>query len=176
VLFLALFFQADFRLPIRRRPPQSVPTMADDKSMQQREISKMQRIWPFVIAGLIFVASSRSHVAAPGIIHVDKIAHFSVYGLLATLLCRLGGNWRAGAWAILLTSLYGITDEWHQSYVPGRSTEVADWVADTSGATLAVALYWGWLRYRQLLETVLWPRRRRMAVSDPVERDPANRA
>ena len=29
---------------------------------------------------------------------------------------------------------YGATDEWHQSFVPGRSTELADWIADTAGA------------------------------------------
>jgi len=31
-----------------------------------------------------------------------------------------------------------MTDEWHQSFVVGRFSDVADWVADTSGAALAV--------------------------------------
>ena len=50
-------------------------------------------------------------------------------------------------------SLFGATDEWHQSFVPGRASEVKDWVADTLGAALAVSLYAGWGRYRRLLET-----------------------
>ena len=116
-----------------------------------------QIIWPLLVAALIFLASSRSHLAGPEVTHLDKVAHFGVYGLLATLACRLGGGWRAAAWALLAVSAYGATDEWHQSFVPGRSTELADWIADTAGAALAVSLYTGWARYRQLLERPLRP-------------------
>ena len=38
-------------------------------------------------------------------------------------------------------SLFGASDEFHQSFVPGRDTDVFDWVADTLGAT-AGALVW----------------------------------
>lgn len=106
------------------------------------------------MAAVIVLASSRSHVAGPEFVSSDKIAHFFVYGLLATLLCRLGNGWRGAAWALLAVSAFGATDEWHQSFVPGRSSEVADWVADTVGAALAVSLYAGWGPYRQWLE---WP-------------------
>ena len=54
--------------------------------------------------------------------------------------------------AVGVTSLYGATDEWHQSYVPGRYAEVADWVADTLGALLATVLYAHWTVYRNFLE------------------------
>jgi len=30
-------------------------------------------------------------------------------------------------------SLYGLSDEWHQSFVVGRESDTADWVADTIG-------------------------------------------
>jgi VanZ family protein len=112
-------------------------------------------LWPALVAATIFFASSHSAVAAPGIHNFDKIAHFSVYGLLATLLVRLGHGPRAIAFALLLTSLYGASDEWHQSYVPGRSSEVADWCADTLGGALAIALYAGWPWYRARLEAPL---------------------
>ena len=69
----------------------------------------------------------------------------------------------------MLVSLFGITDEWHQSFTPGRAVEFADWVADTSGAVLAVTLYlrWGW--YRRLLET---PLRLRHRKAEPVNAAP----
>jgi VanZ family protein len=108
--------------------------------------------WPLLVAATIFFASTRSTVAMPGITNFDKIAHFSVYGLLATLLERLGRGPRAVALALLLTSLYGASDEWHQSFVPGRSCELGDWIADTLGGALAIALYTRWPWYRMRLE------------------------
>lgn len=86
----------------------------------------------------------------------DKLAHFSVYGLLATLTLKALRNTRSAAWrTIVAVSLFGLSDEWHQSFVPGRSSTVADWVADTLGAASAVSLYVGWGGYRRLLETSL---------------------
>jgi VanZ family protein len=39
---------------------------------------------------------------------------------------------------IAIVSLYGISDEFHQSFVSGRSVDSTDWIADTVGAVLAV--------------------------------------
>jgi len=122
---------------------------------------KRASYWAILVAAVIFLASSRSRVAAPNVANVDKYAHFFVYGLLGTLLVRALGGWRGAAWAALaLASAYGVTDEFHQSFVPGRSCEVADWVADTSGAALAIGLYVLWARYRGLLEQPLGRKRR----------------
>jgi VanZ family protein len=43
-------------------------------------------------------------------------------------------------------SLYGISDEWHQSFVMGRYFDIGDWLADTSGAGLGMFLLYklGW--------------------------------
>jgi VanZ family protein len=119
-------------------------------------------IWPLAIAVLIFAASSRSTVAGPRLPYFDKVVHFSVYGLLGTLVCRQGRGWRAAAWSVLAVSAFGATDEWHQSFVPGRESELADWVADTSGAAVGIAMYAGWRRYREWLEM---PLRRRVENS-----------
>lgn len=110
-------------------------------------------LWPLAIAALIVLASHRPRLAGPSIEHIDKVTHFAVFGLLATLVCRLGTGWRAalGAWA--LVAGFGAFDEWHQSFVPGRTTELADWIADASGAAVAVIAYAGWTGYRRLLET-----------------------
>jgi len=111
------------------------------------------RRWAFVmaVAGLIVAASSRGAVAGPQIDHFDKVVHFSVYGLLGTLVVRAVGRSR---WvlAVLVVSLFGASDEWHQSFVPGRSMEFADWVADTLGAAVAAFGYARWSRYREGLE------------------------
>jgi VanZ family protein len=132
-------------------------------------VSKWRWLPPIALAVMIFMASSRSHVAGPHIRGGDKVAHFAVYGLLATLVIRamrsaeerLRGP--AALMAVVVASLYGITDEWHQSFTPGRSVEVADWLADTSGAALAVTLYCRWAWYRRWLEKPLFfPRKPRL--------------
>ena len=116
--------------------------------------------WAGLFAATIFLASSRGRVASPEITHSDKYGHFLIYGLLGTLICRTGHGWRAGLLGLIAASLYGVSDEWHQSFVPGRSCEVWDWVADTSGAALAISLYLGVAWYRRLLEATLWSRRK----------------
>ena len=117
-------------------------------------------IWPFAVAALIFLASSRSHVRTPGFTRVDdKIAHFAVYGLLGTLVCRAGGGWRGALWSFVAVSAFGASDEWHQSFVPGRMCDVNDWIADTLGAGLAIGLYSLWPWYRNLLEGALGGRK-----------------
>lgn len=115
--------------------------------------------WPLLLAGLIFVASGRGEVAAPDVIGIDKVAHFAVFGLLGTLVVRTGCR----PWvAVLLVSGYGFADEWRQSFTPGRMVEVADWVADTLGALVAVFFYTRWTLYRAWLERPLFGRQRRV--------------
>lgn len=123
-------------------------------------VARRAWIWPVLVAAMIFLASTRSRIAAPAVAGSDKVAHFAVYGLFATLVVRLGSRRRAALVAVAVASLYGVSDEWHQSFTPGRSVEVADWLADTCGAALAVGLYAFWPWYRNLLETPLGRQRR----------------
>lgn len=109
-------------------------------------------LWPVALAAVIVYASGRGAVAAPNIIGIDKIVHFFVFGLLATLVVRNGYPPRRSWIAVVMVSLFGATDEWHQSFTPGRSMQSADWVADTLGAAVAVAAYVAWPAYRRLLE------------------------
>ncbi len=115
--------------------------------------------WPLALAIMIFTASGESKVAAPDIVSIDKIGHFLVFGLLATLLARTQPprRWWLG---VVLASAYGIFDEFRQSFTPGRAVEVADWVADTLGALVAVTFYGAWAGYRRLLERNLRPGQR----------------
>ena len=113
-----------------------------------------------LIAALIFFASGQSDVGGPSIPGIDKVTHFAVYGLLATLVVRLGRTRRSAWISLVVVSAYGITDEWHQSFTPGRSVEIADWVADTAGAAVAILCYWNWTWYRTRLESPLRRKRR----------------
>ena len=95
----------------------------------------------------IFAASNLSAVPSlPGGLS-DYTGHFIGYTLLAALAIRgfargrwSGVNGRAAWQAVIMSSLYGVTDEFHQSFVPGRSPSVADWCVDTIGACVGVGL------------------------------------
>jgi len=104
-------------------------------------------------AGLIYYLSSRSAFPVevpPWAFWADKVVHMGLFGLLALLLIRawhLSRGRALGFQALLavalLVSLYGVSDEVHQMFVPGRSPSVHDWLADTVGAALVCAGYWG---------------------------------
>ena len=124
---------------------------------EHQSTSKTRWFWPLILAFTIFHASGQGAVAAPDIVSIDKIGHFGVFGLLATLIARTQARsrWWLG---VVLASLYGVCDEFRQSFTPGRSVEYADWVADTSGAAFAVFVYAKWGFYRRMMETKLWGR------------------
>jgi VanZ family protein len=99
-----------------------------------------------VYAAGIFALSSVSEPPMPGGVS-DRAIHAWVYAGLALLLLRAltGGCWpnvsaRRAAGAALLASAYGLSDEWHQWFVPGRVFDRLDLLADMAGASAAVAL------------------------------------
>lgn len=122
--------------------------------------------WPYLLLTLAYCAgiwwiSSRPDVpespfAFPG---QDKVAHAVIYGGLAGVvylgLCR-SGRYRSPRllfWVpVAFAFLYGILDEWHQSFVPPREPSAADILADTVGALLVMTLAYA-LRRRRLLTT-----------------------
>lgn len=86
---------------------------------------------------LIFVVSHQPAVPLPGTKGADKVAHAAAYAVLGALLSR--GARASGthpAWGVAAGLLYGLLDEVHQSFVPGRSPDVADWAADAVGVLL----------------------------------------
>lgn len=126
--------------------------------------------YPLALAAVIVFASSQSHVPGVGAPGGDKVIHFAVFGLLATLTVRALP--RSVAWfAVVAVSLFGATDEWHQSFTPGRQMDWADWVADTLGALVAVLAYLRWAAYRRLLETRMGATSRKARVEKPSSAD-----
>lgn len=103
-------------------------------------------------AGAIFFLSSRSRLPeGPELIpHFDKVAHFGAYALLGLLLARaVRATELPLAAAVALGWLYGASDEWHQSFVPGRSVDAWDWAADALGVLAGVYLFKHWRARRR---------------------------
>jgi len=126
--------------------------------------AKCAWLWALTLAGAVVFASGGNPQLPVSFVGIDKLAHFGVFGLLATLVLRMPQVWNRAGWrgwiAVVAVSAFGATDEWHQSFTPGRSVEFADWISDTSGAALAVSLYLNWSWYRRLLEISLGRRRK----------------
>ncbi|WFB36417.1 VanZ family protein [Kiritimatiellota bacterium B12222] len=113
--------------------------------------------FPFLILLAVFLASGQSQIASPGFsFRMDKIAHFAVFGALATSVIRLPrlreSKWKGALLVCVMVGIYGALDEFRQSFTPGRMVELDDWFADLLGAGVAVVLYQGWPFYRRVLE------------------------
>ncbi len=95
---------------------------------------------PFLWVVLILIGTSWPRIKlGPDDLPLDKIAHFTSYGVLAALTLRATLGWhRWGTLAAVVAAiaLFGAVDEWHQAFIPGRSTSLADWIADVSGAVV----------------------------------------
>ena len=103
----------------------------------------------FFYAALIFFLSSLPSSAVPnlGISFGDLILHFceySVFGYFVALavMQSLGKvNWKNFLIVMFIGSLYAASDEYHQSFVEGRVSEVSDFLADSTGLILGLVVY-----------------------------------
>jgi VanZ family protein len=110
--------------------------------------------------GMLFYVSSLSSIPSPPGGLTDKHEHFFFYGILAALTLRAlaRGEWRRVTWwsvlgAIAISSGYGVTDEFHQRFVPGRDYERLDMVADAIGSAASTGLLWAWGIIRRRSDT-----------------------
>ena len=114
---------------------------------------------PLLWAGVILFGTSLPQEAVPvQTAKVDKLLHFSIYTVFSFLLTRqisdITTRWRAAAIAVVLAVTFGALDEWHQRFIPGRSTELADWQADSLGAVVGALACIAILRRRAPQMTV----------------------
>lgn len=101
-------------------------------------MTKLFRILSILWMGLIFFFSTLTLTDLKQMPEVsDILTHGAVYSLLGTLL-YFSFNRYPSIKAVFLSSLYGISDEFHQSFVPGRTTEIKDLVVDTAAALISV--------------------------------------
>ncbi|MCC2683506.1 MAG: VanZ family protein [Paenibacillaceae bacterium] len=128
---------------------------------------KQYRKWivPLVWMGVIFYLSSRTssqldtllpffHLFIPSMESFDW-GHFFAYFILACCYYWPFANrtpgWKGKVAIVICSGLYGLTDEFHQSFVPGRTPDLMDIRNDMIGAALAM-LFVSIPRIRDLLQ------------------------
>jgi VanZ family protein len=115
-------------------------------------------LWLPVVAYMaaIFVASSLSNPPVPSDVPDVSLHEAAYFGLTLLLIRALArGRWSGvtlatltAAWIIAVA--YGVTDEWHQSFVPNRHSEMRDLGSDAIGAFAATIVVGAWGIIRRL--------------------------
>lgn len=109
----------------------------------------MKRILPHLPLALIVVGltinSHQSTFDAPdfGLVATDKLMHAAAFAVIALAALYSGRPLpirNVRIYALVWVVGFGLFDEIHQAFVPGRSAEVLDWVADCVGGGIAIAL------------------------------------
>jgi VanZ family protein len=118
--------------------------------MMSRLMRMLPDLVPLILYCVFIFMQSRLPVPfeIPDVSHFDKLLHFVGYGVMGILFYRtyLAG-WpqalkRTLIWAsVISTALYGLSDEIHQYFVPARSADLLDWLADTVGAAVGTVIY-----------------------------------
>jgi len=117
--------------------------------MEKMELSKKSlRFLPLlaVMGGIFFMSNQPgSSLSLPPIQGIDKLLHAMAYAVLAASVIHAFPKWKerpvgpfAGVGVVLFCLLYGISDEFHQTFVPARTATFGDLLADTTGALLWV--------------------------------------
>lgn len=119
-----------------------VRTVRTDDSTADHGLRNRLRVWGPAAgwAAVLFLLSAWPDPGGiPAFPFSDKVTHVGLYGILGI---ALGYGWSrsprpiAHGILIALGALYGVTDEWHQVFVPGRVPDVADWLVDVLGLIL----------------------------------------
>lgn len=121
---------------------------------EKRTVEILQRIFFFwfpLIGYTVFIFILSSEPASediPDIWNIDKLMHFMAYGVLSVLWLRaLKRHWgeirnkKLIFLSFLFATLYGISNEIYQYFIPYRSASIADAVANGLGAYLFPFLY-----------------------------------
>ncbi|MCG7849344.1 MAG: VanZ family protein [ANME-2 cluster archaeon] len=88
----------------------------------------------------------------------DKLLHFCLYtgfGIVLYLTMHFSSNAKLQKYAVLFAFIigvsYAITDEIHQTYVPGRSGTIADLMADTAGLVFSLIITPGLIHLKSII-------------------------
>jgi len=97
----------------------------------------------------IYWLSDQQKLPTPDLIdNEDKLHHFLAYFVMGVFAWRAFAHWPIHrSFLLLITfsfcSTYGLSDEWHQSFVVGRNSSAWDWMADSVGGLISVfSCYW----------------------------------
>jgi VanZ family protein len=116
--------------------------MTDEVKAPRRRARFLAAAW----GGLLFAVTSWPNppAIAAGGFPIDKVTHFFLYGIEALLLVRAFADGRRGRWPRVLAvvgamALWGMLDEAHQQWIPGREMESGDLFADLAGTVAGVS-------------------------------------
>jgi VanZ family protein len=106
--------------------------------------SVLMKLPALIVAILIWLLSSqRTLPRLKGIFGIDKLQHLLIFAALTVAMCLWVPleKWKTrGLFFMVIAacagSLYGMIDEVHQFFVPGRDSSLWDWIADTLGAAI----------------------------------------
>lgn len=127
----------------QRKNPGGESTVTRDRKRLKRTLFG----WgPTVLwAGVLFLLSAWEDPSGFGLLELpDEVLHIAMYAVLGSALwwarhhCHPGASVRwfiAGGWS------YGISDEWHQSFVAGRDAAVGDVISDWIGVVLGLGVW-----------------------------------
>ena len=129
-----------------------IGTRRKEDSKILNQIRKFFAYWlPVLLYGLlIFIQSSRpSPDITPDWPLMDKVLHFVAYAVLGALLVRAFNTTGIKhnlklifILSVLLSSLYGISDEIHQHFVPFRTADAMDALSDIFGSIMGVYIFY----------------------------------
>jgi VanZ family protein len=113
-----------------------------------RNIAIVLRLPAVFVAAAIWALSSQRTLPMPkGVLGIDKVQHIIAYLVLAGTIALWfpREQWavhRLRTMSVIFTIAlaYGVGDEIHQYFVPGRDCNVWDWLADALGAMIGIGL------------------------------------
>lgn len=119
----------------------------------------------FIMGAIFFLShQSGSEISLPSFYGADKVAHFIAYTVLGCTIVYAhkinsltDSKLRVCAFVILGCFLYGVSDEFHQSFIDGRFSSLSDIIADTAGGLFVAIILFIWPeRMIILMQKMLW--------------------
>lgn len=134
--------------------------------MREKILNQLNAWLPVILWALIIFRFSSGNVPVASAVYwqdfaVKKTGHVLLFGALALFIYRALrinkiSKSKAAVWAIILSTFYGATDEFHQMFTQGREARVRDVFIDGFGATLVtLALYYLPARFGKKFENLL---------------------
>ncbi len=100
-----------------------------------------------ILTIVLFILSNVEYSIVPelSLTFVDKIAHFIAFFVYTVFVIIAIAPYASSKRKLIKLSIawsafYGVFDEVHQYYVPGRDCNIYDWFADLAGVILAIVL------------------------------------